>query len=1182
MAMPAIVKNVKVPEGRHDMNPNEFRTFSKDCRDYKKLTKYSDEQIVLQVRLNMDTELKRAIDVNIKDAWDAYTVEEAIDAIGTLLKSKHTPVVYRKEFDRLSQHEGEDFKTFVTRLKACAADCDFTCPHDDSHCLIEYHLINKIRSGIHDPLLQQEILQKSDTLNTLEKISAHCENYEAAKQDQEKLSSATNASIATSEEMTEDEVLAAISQYKRKKNGTQERKTIPKKKCMKCGYDWPHGPDACPAKGRECKSCGKMNHFESVCLSKNKEVSALIIGTIQRICSMSDQKKSLPKLKVVMKTKMNKGPMKIDVVADTGAQVTAAGDIHMKHFGLTLADLTPPDQELRHAGGRALDILGSYTVSISHNDQTITDEIYFVKGVNNVYLSCDSCRGIRLIHKEFPNVKVSQTPLEINNNSLAEQTTKPDTKLAIPYPPTEENVPKLEQYLLKKFSKTVFNVIDPIPHMEKPMHIHLNEDAKPCAVHTPIPTPIHLREKMTEVLKQQVYNKFIQKVPVGEATPWCARAVPVVKKDGGVRLTVDYQKLNEQCERETYHTPRPFDVVSNVPPRTFKTVLDAFSGYNQVLLDEDSIKLTTFISDIGGRYQNLRAPQGYKGSGDAFNRRYDDIMVDLPRKGKVVDDIILWDNSVGEAFYHTLDLLLLCEKHGVTLKPSKFRFSRKEVDFCSYTVGWEGFRPSDESISAIRDFPMPSQPTITDIRSWFGLVNQLAPFIATAEIMAPFRDLLKSTELKSRKVYWDAQLQQAFEKTKDALCEIAANGLNFFDMNKETILVTDWSKVGIGFTLLQKHCKCSGEVTPLCCKSGWKLALCNSRHVHPSEFNYHPVEGEALAVTWALKKARMFLLGCPRFTIFVDQKPLLKILGDKSLADIEITRLLNLKQKTLPYNFNIKHIKGLKNHADILSRYPVNTPDEEDVEEALALNAIMTSMTVASVESALLVSWPSLKEHCDRDEDYQTLLKKVRDKTFSDTFNLEDACVKEYFNVRDRLTVVDNVVMYAYEGNELRTVIPKKLRHQMILNIHAAHQGATSIISRARKIMYWPGMDRDIKMHAETCKDCQESAPSQVKEPMTSTEVPMYPFQHAASDLFEINGHHYLVYVDHLTAFAELAYYPTAPSSSKIISTFREFFHRWGVVEKVSLDGGPNLDSHEMKQWLEKWGVTVRQSSALS
>ena len=150
----------------------------------------------------------------------------------------------------------------------------------------------------------------------------------------------------------------------------------------------------------------------------------------------------------------------------------------------------------------------------------------------------------------------------------------------------------------------------------------------------------------------------------------------------------------------------------------------------------------------------------------------------------------------------------------------------------------------------------------------------------------------------------------------------------------------------------------------------------------------------------------------------------------------------------------------------------------------------------------------------------------------------------------------------------------------MIINIHAAHQGATSILSRARQLMYWPGMDRDIRLHSETCEECQVVAPSHVKEPLVSTDVPEYPFQHVVSDLFEINGHHYLVYVDHLTAFAELAYYPSPPSSSKIISTFREFFHRWGVVEKISLNGGPNLDSHEMKQWLKKWGVEVRQSSA--
>ena len=88
----SIVKNVKVPEGHLEMNPNEFRTYSKDCRDYKKLTGYSDAQIVLQIRMNMDSDLKRAVDVNFKDEWDGYgSVEVAIKKIGTLLNPRTIP-----------------------------------------------------------------------------------------------------------------------------------------------------------------------------------------------------------------------------------------------------------------------------------------------------------------------------------------------------------------------------------------------------------------------------------------------------------------------------------------------------------------------------------------------------------------------------------------------------------------------------------------------------------------------------------------------------------------------------------------------------------------------------------------------------------------------------------------------------------------------------------------------------------------------------------------------------------------------------------------------------------------------------------------------------------------------------------------------------------------------------------
>ena len=632
------VKNVKVPEGQLDMNPNEFRTFSKDCRDYKKLTNYSDEQIVLQIRMNMDADLKRSVDVNFKEEWDSYTVEEAMKAVGKLLKSKNTPVVYRREFDGMMQNEGEDFKTFITKLKACAADCNFVCPHDENHCLMEYHLINRIRSGVFDQTLQQELLQKSETLNTLQLITSYCKKFESAKLDQEKLVGRNASALATvhTDQISEEEIIAAVPFYKKhKKQGAK------KNKCRNCGHDWPHpgGRENCPANGHICKKCGKPNHFEAVCKTNSdniskpqgKEISA-IISAILRVSGLSKRKKrSLPRLQVTTQTTSNGKKISTDVVADTGAEVNAAGREHLKHLGLQVKDLTPPNLDLQHAGGSALKIIGSYPLYITHNNQTILEDVYFAEGVGNIYLSCDSCKGISIIHQDFPNVNVSE-PSKLNSNMIKSGTNQstsaskslpsqpasvsislPSRPDELPFTETEENIPNLERWLLEAFSTTTFNNRDPMPHMGEPMRIHLKEDAIPFATHTPIPTPIHMRKKTEEELKKNVRDKIMKKVEVGEANEWCARMLPVLKKDGNIRLTVDYQKLNEQFDRETYHTPRPFDVVSSVPPHTFKTVLDAHSGYHQVILEEGSVKLTTFITDIGGRYQSLRAPQGFKG-----------------------------------------------------------------------------------------------------------------------------------------------------------------------------------------------------------------------------------------------------------------------------------------------------------------------------------------------------------------------------------------------------------------------------------------------------------------------------------------------------------------------------------------------------------------------------------------
>ena len=98
-------------------------------------------------------------------------------------------------------------------------------------------------------------------------------------------------------------------------------------------------------------------------------------------------------------------------------------------------------------------------------------------------------------------------------------------------------------------------------------------------------------------------------------------------------------------------------------------------------------------------------------------------------------------------------------------------------------------------------------------------------------------------------------------------------------------------------------------------------------HTHNAEENYAPVEGDALAVAWALDKARPFVLGCNDLIVATDHKPLLKVLGDRKMEDIKNPRLYNLKEKTLPFLFRITHVPGKRHFtANSLSRYASGDP----------------------------------------------------------------------------------------------------------------------------------------------------------------------------------------------------------------------------------------------------------------
>ena len=384
------------------------------------------------------------------------------------------------------------------------------------------------------------------------------------------------------------------------------------------------------------------------------------------------------------------------------------------------------------------------------------------------------------------------------------------------------------------------------------------------------------------------------------------------------------QALNRTAVRQTHPTDTPFHLAAAIPRNSVKSILDCWNGYHSVPLAPEDRHLTTFITPFG-RYRYKVAPQGFLAAGDAYTARLTLLTAEIVNKKQLVDDTCVYSDSLEKNFFDICRFLSISSDAGIVFNKKKFQFGQNEVEFLVFVVTEDSVRPSDKFLGAIRDFPRPRD--ITGIRSWFGLVNQVNFAFSESDIMLPFRNLLKP----STDFLWTQDLQEAFEGSKEEITKAVEKGVRTYDMSKITCLATDWSKQGIGFTLLQKECNCT-NITPVCCSSGWSLVFAGSRFTSGAESRYSPVEGEALGVVWALEKSKHFTLGCPNLYIAVDHKPLLKILGDRHLEDIPNPRLLNLKEKTLRYRFSLVHVPGSKNSTpDATSRHPTGEGEHMEI-----------------------------------------------------------------------------------------------------------------------------------------------------------------------------------------------------------------------------------------------------------
>jgi hypothetical protein len=148
------------------------------------------------------------------------------------------------------------------------------------------------------------------------------------------------------------------------------------------------------------------------------------------------------------------------------------------------------------------------------------------------------------------------------------------------------------------------------------------------------------------------------------------------------------------------------------------------------------------------------------------------------------------------------------------------------------------------------------------------------------------------------------------------------------------------------------------------------------------------------------------------------------------------------------------------------------------------------------------------------------------------------AChAKPFYLYGDKLSVYQGIVFKCD-----KIVVPEILRPSFLEELHYAHLGITLTQNRAKEYLFWPGMHSDIEAVVRNCRICQEMQNNNPKEPLASTPIPDRPWSLLAADLFELDGEHYLVIVDHYSGFIEVEWMRRNTTAYSVIQRFKSQF----------------------------------------
>jgi hypothetical protein len=719
-----------------------------------------------------------------------------------------------------------------------------------------------------------------------------------------------------------------------------------------------------------------------------------------------------------------------------------------------------------------------------------------------------------------------------------------------------QQVPKAYWEYLDVFSKSNAD--------ELPPHRSFDHQIPLLTSTTPPFGPIYsLSENELKVLREYLDENLKKGFICPSESPAGAPILFVKKKDGSLRLCVDYRGLNNITVKNRYPLPLIGEMLDRLRKAKVYTKIDLRGAYNLLRIAKGEERKTAFRTRYG-HFEYKVMPFGLCNAPASFQHLMNFNFRDMLDKHLIIylDDILIYSDSEEEHEEHVKQTLDRLRQVGLFAKAEKCEFSVTSVEFLGFIISSDGVSMDKKKVSSVQDWPRPVN--LHEIRIFLGFTNFYRRFIKDySTICQPLTSLTR----KDVPFIWDASTEEAFVKLKEAFS--SASLLCHFNPNKRLVMETDTSDYAIAGILSQPSA--DGVLHPI---------AFFSRKMAPAELNYEIHDKEMLAIISSFKEWCHYLEGsCHPVSVLTDHR---------SLEYFTSTKQLNRRQARWAeflsdFDFTITYRPGLQGtKPDALTC----RPDYHPMEKGSSLDSKFNphnhrpllkpgqfAYATHHVEIIPLLK-EQLREQLPLDEEATEIIADLSDNpTAHSNWRLDKEGLLRYKDM-----------YYVPSGNDLRLKVVQD-RHDLPA---AGHPGRRRTVQHVQRDYWWPRMKQFIHHFVDSCDMCGRTKKRRHKPvgELKSLPIPPYPWSSLSMDLIEFlpesNGFNsILVIVDRLTKMAKSIPTTTGLTAEELARLFvRHVFGQHGLPTDITSDRGSEFTSEFWKSLCTLLKIKLNFSTA--